>query len=173
MISTEGNSPGKCKHTLVDGLEAGLLAVVESSRELDLRDRAASEVANGSARAGRCRSGSAGGRGGCSGAGSGSGRRVGSNSGGGSDSSSASGACDDVALVVYSGDSGERGLNAEGRVEGVSLSTRLGGLRIGSGRRGRARSLGCRVGATAVGQGITDELGDDINALGGTVVVRS
>ena len=101
------------KLTLVDGLEAGLLTVVEAGGELNLRNRALAEIAD--ARAAR-----SGGRGSSDVSRSGGSR---GRSGRGRASGRAS---NDVALVVDSGDSGEVSLDAKDSVESISLSTRSG-----------------------------------------------
>ena len=70
-------------------------------------------------------------------------------------------------------DRGEGGRDAKDGVERIGLSTSLGGLGV-SGSLGRsARRLRGRIGTTAVGELVTDELSDDVDVLCGAVVVRS
>ena len=158
------------KLTLVNRLEAGLLAVIKAGGELDLRDGAASEVAN--ARAGRRGGGRGGGgraRRGCCRRRRSSSVGSGTRSGGGRARGRAS---DDVALVIDSGDGGEVCLDTEDGVECVGLSTSLCGLRIGRSASRLAGGLRGRVSTAAVGQRVANELRDDVDVLGRAVVVR-
>ena len=63
-------------------------------------------------------------------------------------------------------------MDAEDGVERIGLSTGLCCLGVGGGLGGRASSLGSRIGATAVHELVAHELGDDIDVLRGTMVVR-
>lgn len=76
-------------------------------------------------------------------------------------------------MVVNDGVSGEVGLNTEGSIELVGLSTGLRSDGVSSSLRSGASILGCLVSAAAVHEGVANELSDDVDVLSGTVVVRS
>ena len=150
----------------VGGLEGGLLTVVEANSEGDLRDRAATKVADAAGATASRRGGGSGGS--SSGGGGSSGSVVGSRGGGGSGPSAAR---DHIALVVDGSDAREVRGNVEDSVEEISLDTSLGSTSVSSGARALAGRLSSRVGPAGVGEGVANELGDDVDVLRGAMVV--
>ena len=151
--------------TLVSGLEASFLPVVEADTEFDLRHGAATEVTNTC----RCRARRSG-----SGSGSGSSRGGGSSSSvvpasgrGGTSTSNRS------TLVVKILHGSEVSLDAENGVESISSGAGLRRSSVSSVLSLFASILGGLVGLARVGQSITDELRNDANRLSGAVVERS
>ncbi len=150
--------------TLVDRLEASLLPVVEANTELDLRDGAATEVANAGGRAAR---GSASG---------GSGGRRGRSSSSvvrGASGSSGAGTSDGSTLVIDLLDSSEVGLDTEDGIEGISSRAGLSGSSVTGSLSLLASVLGGLVSLARVGQSVADELRDDADSLGRSVVEGS
>lgn len=98
-------------------------------------------------------------------------RSGGSRAGSGTGAGCAAG--DGVTLVVDSGDRREVRDDAEGGVEGVGLSTCLRGLSVGGCLCGRTGGFGSGVGTTAVHELVAHKLGDNVDVLRRTVVVRS
>lgn len=84
-----------------------------------------------------------------------------------------SGTRNDIALVIDSRHLGESSCDAKDGVESIGLSTGLSRLGVGSCPGLLASILRSLVSAAAVSQSVAHELGDDVDVLSGTVVVRS
>ena len=136
-------------------MEGGLLTVIETSSELDLGNRARTEVTNTTRGVGGSSSTAVGGV--VTSAGVGVGVSI-------------AGTSNNTTLVVNGGDISELGADTEDGVEGIGLTTGLSGNGTG-GRTGLLASiLGGLVSFARVGQSITDGLGDDIDVLSRAVV---
>ena len=148
-------------------MEAGLLPVVEADTELDLRDRALAEIADISGRAGS--RASSGGRSGSSSGGSGSsgsGRSVRSSG----IVSTSTGTSDWPSLIIDLLHGSEVGLDTKDSVESISGGTSLCWSGVACILSLLAGVLGGLISLARVGQRVADELRDNADSLGGTMV---
>ena len=137
-------------------MEGSLLAVIETSSELNLGNRARTEVTNTTRGVGGGSSTAVGGV--VTSAGVGVGVSIACTS-------------NNTTLVVNGGDISELGADTEDGVEGIGLTTGLSGNGTGGGTSLLASILGGLVSFARVGQSITDGLGDDIDVLSRAVGV--
>ena len=138
-------------------MEGGLLTVIETSSELDLGNRARTEVTNTTGGVGGGSSTAVGGVVTSAGVSVGIGVSI-------------AGTSNNTTLVVNGGDISELGADTEDGVEGIGLTTGLSGNGTGGGTSLLASILGGLVSFARVCQSITDGLGDDIDVLSRAVV---
>ena len=136
-------------------MEGGLLTVIETSSELDLGNRARTEVTNTTRGVGGGSSTAVGGVVTSAGVSVGVGVSI-------------AGTSNNTTLVVNGGDISELGADTEDGVERIRLATRLRGHGIRSRLRGRTGLLRERVGAARVDELVAHELGDDVDIVRGT-----
>ena len=155
----------KIPHTFISRLEAGLLPVVEADTKLDLRDRALAEIADTRARSRT----SCGGCSGRSSGGSGS-SGIGGIGGSGGIVSTSTGASDWPSLIINLLHGSEVGLDTEDGVESISGGTSLCRGGVACILSLLAGVLGGLISLARVGQRVADELRDNADSLGGTMV---